>query len=107
MYVRAKANGDADWLADARDVEHVLATLSEQPPGAVASTNPGLVYLRTHRKGVALAYADQNWEVWTAAGGASPGGSPVARTPYPGSKQRGITEDQTPPLDRQNVIVRN
>jgi len=68
MYVRAKANGDADWLADARDVEHVLATLSEQPPGAVASTNPGLVYLRTHRKGVALAYADQNWEVWTAAG---------------------------------------
>jgi len=68
LYVRAKVNGDADWLADARDVEHVLATLSEQPPGAVASTNPGLVFLRTHRKGVALAYAEQNWEFWSAAG---------------------------------------
>lgn len=68
LYVQAKMNGKADWLADARDVEHVLATLGRQPPGAVASTNPGLVYLRTHRKGVALAYAEQNWEFWTAAG---------------------------------------
>ena len=68
LYVRAKVNGDANWLADARDVEHVLATLNAQPPGAVASTNPGLVYLRTHRKGVALAYAEQNWEFWAAAG---------------------------------------
>jgi hypothetical protein len=68
LYVQAKVNGEADWLADARDVEHVLATLDQQPPGAVASTNPGLVYLRTHRKGVALAYAEQNWHFWSAAG---------------------------------------
>jgi hypothetical protein len=68
MYIRAKAAGTADWIADAQDVDAVFDTLRRQPPGAVASTNPGLVYLRTGRKGVALAYAEQNWDIWTAAG---------------------------------------
>jgi len=36
--------------------------------GAVAASNPGLVYLRTGRKTVASAYSSLNWSKWQKAG---------------------------------------
>lgn len=67
-YLGAKFNGTSDWVNDAREVDQVLVALSQQPPGAVASSNPGLIYLRTGRKGVALAFPEENRAVWATAG---------------------------------------
>lgn len=71
-YVVLKAN-DAptpNWLADARETDAVLDWMTRNlPAGApIASTNPGLVYLRTGRKGVASANPGTNWPRWKAAG---------------------------------------
>lgn len=64
-YLIAKAQGRADWINDQREVDEVLNWLNTQAgDGAVASTNPPLVYLRTGRKGIYLINADQNWDRW-------------------------------------------
>lgn len=60
-YLRARWGGTADWLQDAREVEEVLAWLRAGTAGAVTSTNPGLVFLRTGRLGISLVDADANW----------------------------------------------
>jgi len=58
-YLRAKWSGKADWLADALEIEEVLLWLSAPgEAGGVASTNPGLVYLRTGRKGLYMTEPD-------------------------------------------------
>ena len=63
-YLQARWTGSAQWLAEAADVDQVLGYLAVSEDGAVASTNPGLVYLRTGRKGVYLVNPDANWERW-------------------------------------------
>jgi hypothetical protein len=37
-------------------------------PGGVASNNPGLVYLRTGRKGVSADQYERNWSRWQSEG---------------------------------------
>jgi hypothetical protein len=59
-----------EWLSDAAEAEALLDWMGANLPsdGVVASTNPGLVYLRTGRKTVASDDPSQNWERWQAIG---------------------------------------
>ncbi len=70
LYLEHKIAGTADWIADARENDELFAwmavNLNER--GAVATTNPGLVYLRTGRKTVASVDPVLNWARWRAAG---------------------------------------
>ena len=70
LYIQQKLTGTPDWVADAREADEVLAWMSSNltGPGAVATDNPGLVYLRTGRKTVASANPDANWSRWKASG---------------------------------------
>jgi hypothetical protein len=70
MYLRDRAAGASSWIADAREIDEVLSWMHDNIQGAaaIASTNPGLVYLRTGRKGVGSGEPLQNWEKWRAAG---------------------------------------
>jgi hypothetical protein len=70
LYLRAKASGTPPWIADAREVDEVLNWMTTHlvEEGTVASSNPGLVYLRTGRRGVVSAFPDKNWETWRRAG---------------------------------------
>lgn len=69
-FLRARATSTPYWIADARDIEEVLDWMSANltEPGSMVSSNPGLVYLRTGRKGVALAFPDRNLERWKQSG---------------------------------------
>jgi hypothetical protein len=69
-YLHEKFTGTPAWLADAREVDEVLDWMATNvsEPEAVASTNPGLVYLRTGWKGVFSAFPEQNWQTWKSAG---------------------------------------
>jgi hypothetical protein len=69
-YIHQKLTATPDWLADAGEVEEVLNWMSSHlaEPGAVASNNPGLVYLRTGRKAVANADPSANQSRWQALG---------------------------------------
>lgn len=70
LFLRAKATSTPNWIAEAREVEDVLDWMSTglADAGPVVSSNPGLVYLRTGRKGVALAFPERNWERWEQSG---------------------------------------
>jgi hypothetical protein len=70
LFLRAKATSTPPWTSRARDVEALLVWMSDnlKEPGTVASTNPGLVYLRTGRKGVASAAPGENWDRWKKDG---------------------------------------
>jgi hypothetical protein len=59
-----------DWLADSAEVDQVLSWMNDRldGPGAVATTNPPLVYLRTGRKTVALGDSTHRWRGWKAQG---------------------------------------
>lgn len=63
-YLQLRWTGGAEWLAEGQDVDQVLAFIAGSDEGAVASTNPGLVYLRTGRKGIYLVNPDRNWDTW-------------------------------------------
>ena len=64
-YLRARAQGTSDWLIDADEADAVLSWLNTNAgPGAVAATNPPLVYLRTGRKAIYLIDGDKNWQAW-------------------------------------------
>jgi hypothetical protein len=68
-YVESRARGASNWLADAAEVEEVLSWLNGTArEGAVAATNPPLVYLRTGRKTIYLIEADKNWDTWLNLG---------------------------------------
>ncbi|HEX5068830.1 MAG TPA: glycosyltransferase 87 family protein [Vicinamibacterales bacterium] len=58
------------WRADARERDGVIRwmqdTLTE--PGAVASTNPPLIFLHTGRRGVVNEDARGRWEAWKKLG---------------------------------------
>ena len=70
FYLRLKLTGTPPWLARAGEVDEVLNWLNVNIAGdaAVASSNPGLVYLRTGRKGVSGAAYSLNWERWKLSG---------------------------------------
>lgn len=61
---------NAVWLADAREGAEVTDWMRREltGPGAVASTNPALIFLRTGRRGVALDDARGRWAAWRAQG---------------------------------------
>jgi hypothetical protein len=60
----------AVWLADARETTEVTEWMRRElsAPGAVASTNPALIFLRTGRQGVALDDARGRWAAWRSMG---------------------------------------
>lgn len=60
----------AIWLEDAREVDEVIAWMQREltGPGAVASTNPALIYIRTGRHSLAIDDARGRWRQWRAAG---------------------------------------
>jgi hypothetical protein len=66
----ARDRSAIDWLGDADEADEVFAFLNDRlPPDAlVASTNPGLVYLRTGRKSIASDDPSGNWRRWRAMG---------------------------------------
>lgn len=70
LYIRERTTGTPDWLVDARENDELFTWMSTTltDPGAVAATNPGLVYLRTGRKTVASVSPNLNWPRWKAAG---------------------------------------
>ena len=59
-----------DWVGDAREIDVLLAWMQENLPasGAVATTNPALVYLATGRKTLAIDDYQDNWRRWKARG---------------------------------------
>jgi hypothetical protein len=61
---------NAVWLADAREAAQVTDWMQREltGPGAVASTNPALIFLRTGRRGVAIDDAKGRWAAWRAQG---------------------------------------
>ncbi len=67
-YIHQKLTGTPGWLADAAAIDEVLDWMSANvtEPGAVASNNPGLVFLRTGRK--AVANANPSRSAWQALG---------------------------------------
>lgn len=73
-YIAAARSSDAtvrvDWLADARESEEVFEWMRRNlaEPGYVASTNPGLVYMMTGRKALALEYDAERWAFWKRIG---------------------------------------
>jgi hypothetical protein len=73
LYVRLKAAASPppEWLSDAREVDDLLQWMDGTllgNPGAVASTNPGLVYLRTGRKGMTIGSLSADQARWQAGG---------------------------------------
>jgi len=71
QYVIAKQTNpeSLDWIGDASAHAGLLAWMNANlPPGAVASTNPGLVYLLTGRKAVGTDDYARAWERWKASG---------------------------------------
>jgi len=60
----------AVWLADARETAEVTDWMQREltGPGAVASTNPALIFLRTGRRGVAIDDARGRWAAWKTQG---------------------------------------
>jgi hypothetical protein len=61
---------NAVWLADARETAEVTDWMQREltGPGAVASTNPALIFLRTGRRGVAIDDARGRWAAWKTQG---------------------------------------
>jgi hypothetical protein len=70
LYIHLKLTATTDWLEDARENEELLSWMSAnlKEPGAVATTNPALVYLRTGRRTVASVRVVQDWSQWRAMG---------------------------------------
>ena len=82
LYIQQKLTGMPPWIAEAAEYEEVLSWMDAnvKEPGAVASNNPGLVYLRTGRKAVATG-ANQN--LWRALGVRYVVALQTAETPEP------------------------
>ena len=59
-----------DWVGDAREIDALFAWMKQNLPadGAVASTNPALIYLATGRKALAVDQYQDNWRRWKAGG---------------------------------------
>ena len=61
---------NAVWLTDAHESAQVTDWMQREltGPGAVASTNPALIFLKTGRRGVAIDDARGRWAAWRAQG---------------------------------------
>lgn len=72
QYVVLKLRGapPPEWLEDQREVDDLLTWMNTNlaNDGAVATTNPGLVFLRTGRKALASDDPARNRERWKARG---------------------------------------
>ncbi len=62
--------GPVEWLGDAAEADALFEWMNANltDDDLVASTNPGLVYLRTGRRTVASDNPSQNWRDWRAMG---------------------------------------
>jgi len=70
-YVRSMKSGTPPpWLKEYAEVKTVTDWLATNltGDGAVASNNPGLVYLTTGRRGVSMGNARENWQDWQHSG---------------------------------------
>lgn len=70
FYIRAASNGAAVWIGAAKEIDQVVNYIATQLPGegAIASSNPGLVFLRTGRTGVVNTFPETNWDRWKRSG---------------------------------------
>ena len=71
QYIALKFGGPVpDWIADGNEVRYVTDWLNGhlRPGGAAATTNPGLLYLLTGRRTVALVEPSKNWQRWQDSG---------------------------------------
>jgi hypothetical protein len=69
--VHARADGEVNWLAQAREVDALLEWINRgglPDDGILVSTNPGLVYLRTGRNSIASDHPMQEWSTWEDRG---------------------------------------
>ena len=59
-----------NWIADSREIDAVLQWMKQhlEQEGAVATTNPAMVYLATGRKTLAIDNYPNNWQRWKAGG---------------------------------------
>jgi hypothetical protein len=63
------ASTPVSWLVQARETDEALKWMSAHlGPEVVATTNPGLVYLRTGRKTIAFDKPLDDWSVWRTRG---------------------------------------
>ncbi len=70
LYLQLKTTGTPVWIGGAAEIDEALTWMTDNitGEGAIASSNPGLVYLRTGRKGIVSASPEKNWEVWKRGG---------------------------------------
>jgi hypothetical protein len=68
--MQVRGGAEPVWPADYSELTEVAAWMNRNLPrdGAVASTNPGLVYLLTGRRAVALDDPARNWKRWQQMG---------------------------------------
>ena len=70
IVIKARATPPPEWIADANEVDDLFTWMNRNliDPGAVVTTNPGLVFLRTGRKTLVSEYPARNWPRWKASG---------------------------------------
>jgi hypothetical protein len=70
ILLKVRATPPPEWLADAREVDDLFSWMNHNlhEPGGVATTNPGLVFLRTGRKTLVSEYPALNRIRWKASG---------------------------------------
>ncbi|MBY0494042.1 MAG: hypothetical protein K2Y23_07485 [Cyanobacteria bacterium] len=70
LYVRLKMAGNPVWIAGGQEIDEVITFVSTNIPGdaVIASSNPGLLYLRTGHKGLVSVRAEQNIQIWRELG---------------------------------------
>lgn len=71
LYIRIKNTAvSSEWVRLAREADEVLVWMNQHldDEGAVASTNPGLVFLRTRRPAYAPTDLNTDWPRWKADG---------------------------------------
>jgi len=61
---------EAVWLQEAHETDELIGWMQRNvtAPGAVASSNPALIFLRTGRHGVAFDNARARWSEWRSQG---------------------------------------
>jgi hypothetical protein len=60
---------DISWLVQARETDDVLNWIVRHGgPGVIATTNPGLVYLRTGHRTLSFDRPIEDWSAWRARG---------------------------------------
>lgn len=69
-YIHLKFTGTPKWIADWQDNTELLTWARQNVPAdqAIVTTNPGLVYLATGRRTVAIDNWQRNWQRWKTAG---------------------------------------